>query len=457
GFASNFDASGNRSFYSNASKTDSFAELNKSYKAVAEFYNPWSHRMVLQTTKNSNEELISRQTAVSNASLMSPSNVNLDALVSKLIADDDSIADCVKSNDPKVSAIENSDNRNKVIEKFCYWSIKEKPSFSNHIQAQIKPETSQTSSVNPFAQSTKMGSCFANEDESNFSGGDYLLPNNKVNSLQFNGQLQPSKIDTANYKMQTNAIYNYQPNLQLFEQNICWQKTFHQQEQEQFQHLHQNRQATNPGQTQNQIRSIRAAVRNSHIAGIAPLNDLNYRVDRCYEQFRLLEKERKKIETELCTKFGDKKVLSANNIAIPRLPQNPTRIDRLIVDQYREHAKVVTLIAMMETLQVNREMYVMVHSSIQKWLESIRNLQYKRKDDLLTASKPRMNDVAEDMCDYLCSQISLAVHELCGKTRCARTALWCASVQLIENAAESSNESRSSPPSSAGASHFVFP
>uniref|UniRef100_A0AC34RE14 Uncharacterized protein n=1 Tax=Panagrolaimus sp. JU765 TaxID=591449 RepID=A0AC34RE14_9BILA len=158
--------------------------------------------------------------------------------------------------------------------------------------------------------------------------------------------------------------------------------------------------------------------------------ELYQKLEEVTDQYRQLEKERKKTEAELARHNLGKKISSANNLPIPRLPPAPSRIDRLVVDFFREHARIVTLLGKMEQIK-NEYLDIKIHEVMRELLDAIRRLQQCRLSERCAILNHLRGEIGSYNEELESANLLKALTTLCQAVLRARAANWCALVWAI--------------------------
>nr|XP_040047361.1 meiosis-specific coiled-coil domain-containing protein MEIOC [Gasterosteus aculeatus aculeatus] len=161
---------------------------------------------------------------------------------------------------------------------------------------------------------------------------------------------------------------------------------------------------------------------------------LYFYLDECYEKWRSLEKERKRTEIILTKTFVGKTTAAVANSNQPKSPPNPTRVDTLIVNQMKEHARVASLLDRMQCLS-KAAFHANVHTALNRYHAAICNAQARHKEELAGTSRHQRQRThfPEDRETLL---LVIALKDLAATTRKMRTALWCALHMTLPKAAK---------------------
>ncbi|KAG7504867.1 hypothetical protein JOB18_018599 [Solea senegalensis] len=154
-----------------------------------------------------------------------------------------------------------------------------------------------------------------------------------------------------------------------------------------------------------------------------PVVHLYFRVDECFEQWRCLERERKRAEVVLVRTFDGKRIAAVTNTSLLKSPPNPTRVDHLLVKQIREQSKVASLMNWMECL--HNSPLPNVGTVLNQHHMVICFTQARREEELSSMSRHQQQQRAY-ITESRENLMIIALKELAATTRMLRKALWCA-------------------------------
>lgn len=171
--------------------------------------------------------------------------------------------------------------------------------------------------------------------------------------------------------------------------------------------------------------------------------DFQSKFNTLTDQRKSLDRERNRIEAELCRQYPGKRITSgvcgSNLSPTVKTCNSADKVDKELNTVLGNHARVVSLIAKMEKLQNGEPLPSHVHSTMECWLEGIRKCQARRKEELVNmTNRQRSGPRQQDEKDVVA--LTLALAELTEHMRRARTVLWAALQMTHKDRAPSARE-----------------
>ncbi|KAF7656971.1 hypothetical protein LDENG_00033540 [Lucifuga dentata] len=147
-------------------------------------------------------------------------------------------------------------------------------------------------------------------------------------------------------------------------------------------------------------------------------------LEDCFEQWRHLEEERRKVEIILIKTFPRKWNAAMPRPNLPKIPPKPTKLDQLLINQMREQAKVASLLGGMEHLR-SIPFHCNIHSAANMHHEAICITQARHKEisNMSNYQRQRRPHFRENKETLL---LAAALKDLSAATKKMCTTLWCA-------------------------------
>ncbi|PIK54350.1 hypothetical protein BSL78_08726 [Apostichopus japonicus] len=149
----------------------------------------------------------------------------------------------------------------------------------------------------------------------------------------------------------------------------------------------------------------------------------------CYNELQNLEGERKKYETDLSQQFMGKRITSSNGIAVTSLPADPTPVDQLICDMYKEYNRIVTLTSKIGGL-TKEGLNENIERTLDRWSDAIQKVEGHRRAELSHSLRKLSPESVKQLYspgNNLIAKLAF-LFEI---TRQVRTALWLSTVYAM--------------------------
>lgn len=109
---------------------------------------------------------------------------------------------------------------------------------------------------------------------------------------------------------------------------------------------------------------------------------LYLQVEKCFEQFKMLQTERRRTEYEIARLYPNEKVGPFRHVAFPDIAESNSMIDCLVAENYREHAVIISTCRKMELMDSSKLCNDGIKAVLSIWLAAVDKLKIARQQQV---------------------------------------------------------------------------